>query len=114
MVILVDQLRFPQGLFSQEIMDLAAPNLNKLRRQSVRFDYHYAAATMCSPSRSTMLTGLYTHQNGMFLTNTQGINPRQSRAARLGSGFPTWGSIPQQSPVPLQYLLVGQVALVGQ
>lgn len=57
LVILVDQLRFPQGPFDQAHMDAAAPNLKKLREQSVSFEGHYAAATMCSPSRSTLLTG---------------------------------------------------------
>ncbi len=92
LVILVDQLRFPQGLFNQELMDQAAPNLKKLREQGVSFDAHYAAATMCSPSRSTLLTGLYTHQNGMFLTNTKGLVGSLS-TPDLDPGFPTWGSI---------------------
>jgi arylsulfatase A-like enzyme len=92
LVIVVDQLRFPQGSFDQDLMDLAAPNLAKLRRQSVSFDAHYAAATACSPSRSCMLTGLYTHQNGMFLTNLEsfaGVPPTPD----LNPGFPTWGTI---------------------
>ena len=93
LVIIVDQLRFPQGHFNQEIMDLAAPNLKKLREQSVSFDSHYAAATMCSPSRSTLLTGLYTHQNGMFLTNTEGLVAGAPATPDLDPGFPTWGSI---------------------
>lgn len=78
LIIIVDQLRFPQGSFNQGLLDAAAPNLAALRQQSVSFDAHFAAATACSPSRSTMLTGLYTHQNGMFLTNAQGLaaNPQ--------------------------------------
>lgn len=93
LVILVDQLRFPQGLFDQQKMDEAAPNLKALREQSVSFDAHYAAATMCSPSRSTLLTGLYTHQNGMFLTNTEGLVAGAPATPDLDTGFPTWGSI---------------------
>ncbi len=86
--IMVDQLRFPQGLFTQQIMDEYAPTLAELREKSVSFDAHYAAATMCTPSRSTMLTGLYTHQNGVFLTNTP-----IAQVPDLDPGFPTWGSI---------------------
>ena len=93
LVIIVDQLRFPQGLITQEVMDLVAPDLKELREKSVTFDSHYAAATMCSPSRSTMLTGLYTHQNGMFLTNTQGLFGSPVPTPDLDVGFPTWGSI---------------------
>ena len=74
-------------------MDLVAPNLKELRQKSVSFDSHYAAAAMCSPSRSTMLTGLYTHQNGMFLTNTQGLVGSPVPTPDLDKGFPNWGSI---------------------
>jgi arylsulfatase A-like enzyme len=92
LIIIVDQLRFPQGSFNQSLLDAAAPNLAALRQQSVSFDAHFAAATACSPSRSTMLTGLYTHQNGMFLTNAQGL-AGQAPTPSLSPGFPTWGSI---------------------
>lgn len=90
LVIIVDQLRFPQGLFTEEVMDLAAPNLKALREVSVSFESHYAAAAMCSPSRSTMLTGLYTHQNGVFLTSA---GPGFPATPDLDPGFPNWGSI---------------------
>ena len=92
LVVMVDQLRFPQGSFSQGLLDQAAPNMAALRQQSVSFDSHYAAATACSPSRSTLATGLYTHQNGMFLTNAQGLAGQPS-TPDLNPGFPTWGSI---------------------
>jgi arylsulfatase A-like enzyme len=92
LVIIVDQLRFPQGAFNQELLDAAAPNIAALRRESVSFDAHFAAATMCSPSRATMLTGLYTHQTGMFLTNIHG-SARQLPRPSLNPGFPTWGRI---------------------
>lgn len=92
LVILVDQLRFPQGSFDQATLDQAAPNLAKLRSESVSFDAHYAAATACSPSRSTLLTGLYTHQNAMFLTNVEGLagvppTPDLIRIFLLGGPF---------------------------
>jgi arylsulfatase A-like enzyme len=94
LIILVDQLRFPQGSFDQALLDQAAPNLAKLRQQSVSFAAHYAAATACSPSRSTLLTGLYTHQNGMFLTNLESFAGSPS-TPDLNPGFPTWGSVLQ-------------------
>ena len=92
LVIIVDQLRFPQGSFNSGLLDQAAPNLAALRNQSVSFDYHFAAATACSPSRSAMVTGLYTHQTGMFLTNAQGL-AGQPQTPDLNPGFPTWGTI---------------------
>ncbi len=92
LVILVDQLRYPQGAFTQELMDETAPNLADLRVSSVSFGHHCSAANACSPSRSTLLTGLYTHQNGMFLTNVEGL-AGQGSTPSLNPGFPTWGSI---------------------
>lgn len=92
LVIIVDQLRFPQGSFDQQLMDHAAPNLAKLRRQSVSFDAHYAAATACSPSRACMLTGLYTHQTAVFLTSLASFAAFRPTPP-LNPGFPTWGSI---------------------
>ncbi len=92
LVILVDQLRYPQGQFTQALMDQAAPRLAELRGDSVSFGHHCAAANACSPSRSTLLTGLYTHQSGMFLTNVEGL-AGQGSTPSLNPGFPTWGSI---------------------
>ena len=92
LVILVDQLRFPQGSFNQTLMDQAAPNLEKLRSESVSFDAHYSVATACSPSRSALVTGLYTHQNGMFLTNVEGL-AGQPPTPDLNPDWPTWGSV---------------------
>lgn len=92
LVVMVDQLRFPQGAFTQGLLDDAAPNMAALRQQSVSFDSHFAAATACSPSRSTITTGLYTHQNGMFLTNAQGL-AGQPPTPDMNPGFPTYGSI---------------------
>ena len=92
LVILVDQLRFPQGLFNQQQMDEVAPNLARLRRQSVSFSNFFNVSNACSPSRAALLTGLYTHQNGMFLTNTQG-GFGTPPTPDLNPGFPTWGTI---------------------
>src|SRR3974377_2345101 len=47
LIIIVDQLRFPQGSFNQPLLDAAAPNLATLRQQSVSFNSHFAAATAC-------------------------------------------------------------------
>ncbi len=61
----------------------AMPNLAALRQRSVSFERHYTAANDCSPSRSVLLTGLYTHQTGVMITGTGWLNP----------AFPTWGTL---------------------
>jgi N-sulfoglucosamine sulfohydrolase len=40
------------------------PNLDQLAKEGVRFTRAYVTQASCSPSRSSILTGLYPHQNG--------------------------------------------------
>lgn len=45
---------------------IATPNLDRLAAEGCRFTNGYVAQPSCSPSRSTILTGLYPHQNGQI------------------------------------------------
>lgn len=45
---------------------LLTPNLDKLAKRGVRFSRAYATVASCSPSRASVLTGLFTHQNGQY------------------------------------------------
>ena len=47
------------------------------------FARHYTASNDCTPARSTLLTGLYTHQTGCMITGGSTLDP----------GFPTWGTM---------------------
>ena len=40
------------------------PNLDQLAAEGVLFSRAYVTHASCSPSRSSILTGLYPHQNG--------------------------------------------------
>jgi arylsulfatase A-like enzyme len=83
LVIIVDQLRFPQW-FSPAPAGLGLPpNLSRLRDGAVSFSRHYTASNDCSPSRAALLTGLYTHQTGCMITGGSTLDP----------GFPTWGTM---------------------
>ncbi|MBD3675998.1 MAG: sulfatase [Planctomycetaceae bacterium] len=42
------------------------PHIDELARNSVRFQTAYVSQASCSPSRSTMFTGLYPHGNGHY------------------------------------------------
>ena len=42
------------------------PHMDRLAREGVRFTRGYVAKASCSPSRSSMLTGLCPHQNGQI------------------------------------------------
>src|SRR5687768_8384081 len=45
---------------------VATPNLDRLASQGTRFANAFAGVSSCSPSRSVILTGLYTHTNGQY------------------------------------------------
>lgn len=45
--------------------DLFTPNLDKLAGEGVRFTNFYAASPICSPSRSSLLTGRYPQRTGL-------------------------------------------------
>ncbi len=45
------------------------PNLNRLAGESVVFDQAYVTQPVCTPSRSTLLTGQYPHTNGCTENN---------------------------------------------
>ena len=46
-----------------------APNLNALARESFVFESAYVSAPLCTPSRSTIMTGLYPHTHGAIANN---------------------------------------------
>lgn len=83
LVVIVDEMRTPQWFPSEQKLASLLPNIARIRAGGVSFDRYYSAATMCTPARGTMLTGLYAHQTGCMLVNQ----------STLASGFPTWGSL---------------------
>jgi arylsulfatase A-like enzyme len=45
------------------------PNLDRLASEGIRFDRCFAVNSVCSPSRATILTGKYSHLNGVPVFN---------------------------------------------
>src|SRR3989339_1482559 len=45
------------------------PNIDRLAREGVRFDHCYAVNSICTPSRATIITGKYSHINGVPVFN---------------------------------------------
>jgi arylsulfatase A-like enzyme len=83
LVIVVDQLRAPQWFTASPALARMLPNISRLRGEGVSFERHYTASNDCTPARSTLLTGLYTHQTGCMITGGSTLDP----------GFPTWGTM---------------------
>ncbi len=43
----------------------STPNMDRLSTEGIHFDNSFCVYSLCSPSRSAMLTGLYPHRNGV-------------------------------------------------
>ncbi len=82
LVIVVDQMRFPQWLTGAPASLALTPNIRRLSEGAVSFTRHYTASNDCTPARATLLTGLYTHQTGCMITGGSTLDP----------AFPTWGA----------------------
>jgi len=83
LVVIVDQLRTPQWFQLQPAAARLMPNLARLRQGGVYFANHFTAANDCTPSRGTLVTGLYSQQTGCLLTSGSTLSP----------AFQTWGSM---------------------
>jgi arylsulfatase A len=57
--ILADDLGYGElGCYGQE--KIRTPNLDRVRREGMRFTQHYSGSPVCAPSRCVLLTGLHT------------------------------------------------------
>lgn len=54
--------------------DVHTPNMDKLASEGMRFNRAYASSSSCTPSRSSMFTGLYPFRNGSQF-NHFAVNP---------------------------------------
>lgn len=63
-----DQQRF-DTLAAYGNTKIKVPNLNKLAQRSVVFKRTYVTQPVCTPSRGSIMTGLYPHNHGSYLNN---------------------------------------------
>ena len=91
---------------------LKTPNIDRLGAEGMRFTDFYVTAPVCTPTRSSLMTGCYPkrvglHQHVLFPNRMQGIHPDEITLAELlkGRGYATacigkWhlGHLPQFLP----------------
>lgn len=71
LLITADDLGLQLGCYGDQLAD--TPNIDRLAADSVQFRTAYVSQASCSPSRSTMFTGLYPHANGHYGLANAGV-----------------------------------------
>jgi N-acetylglucosamine-6-sulfatase len=86
-VIIADDMA--AGLFGpgRRLPFLSLPNLEALTARGTFFDHAFVTTSLCSPSRASMLSGLYAHRHGVFGNEIDDISP----------AIPTYPQILQRS-----------------
>jgi arylsulfatase A-like enzyme len=75
------------GVYSDK--DVSTPNIDALASEGVRFDNAYTPATLCSPARASIITGVYPHAHQLRKT----MYP-----AGINGGLPTMYADPIANP----------------
>jgi choline-sulfatase len=70
-LIVTDQERYPQH-WPEGWAEANLPAHNRLQQNGLTFRRHFCSTSMCSPSRSTLFTGLHPAQHGVVSTLTEG------------------------------------------
>ncbi len=76
-----DDLGFQLGCYGETAAH--TPNMDRLATEGVRFTRGYVTQASCSPSRSSILTGLYPHQNGQIGLAHLGYAMSNPKVAKL-------------------------------
>jgi N-sulfoglucosamine sulfohydrolase len=63
-LLIADDLGFQLGCYGNKT--IRTPNIDALAKNGVRFTQAFAAVSSCSPSRTTLYTGLHTHTSGQY------------------------------------------------
>lgn len=109
------------------------PNLDRLAREGVLFRNVFATNSICTPSRAAILTGQYSHMNGVPVFNRfDSSRPTAPRLLQQGgyytgmigkwhlgsdpAGFDRWEILPGQGAYfdPILYTATGQKTYTGR
>jgi arylsulfatase A-like enzyme len=78
------------------------PNLDRIAKEGVRFDHCFVTNSICTPSRAVILTGKYSHLNGVPVFNhidgTQPNVAKDLQAAGYYTGRGSTSTPPSSTP----------------
>lgn len=75
LLITADDLGLQVGCYGDSVAK--TPHLDQLAKRGMRFTNAYVTQASCSPSRSSILTGLYPHQNGQIGLANRGYSMQE-------------------------------------
>jgi len=71
------------GIYGGILKDIVhAPNIGRLAEEGAVLDNCFCTNSICTPSRATILTGQYSHQNGIY-TLTEAMEPDSMNIAKV-------------------------------
>ena len=92
LIVLTDQERaiqhFPPGWVRQNL-----PGYSRLQRHGLTFDHAFCNACMCSPSRSTLMTGYLTAQHGVKYTLESNMSADDYAQIELDTSYPNLATV---------------------
>lgn len=99
--------------------DARTPNLDRLARESMRFDAAFAASPTCVPSRSSLYTGLYPIRNGAHANHSlvrEGVRSLPQYMSELGYRVVIAGKthVGPRAAFPFEYLDESNVMPAGK
>jgi len=107
--VVLDELRFPK-VFPAGVKDVGQflhrfmPNTYRLWKNGVKFARHFTAGNACTPSRSVLMTGLYTQQTWMLQTLKGTPDTKISIPPVLDPAFPTYGKLLRKAGYQTPYI----------
>jgi arylsulfatase A-like enzyme len=57
------------------------PNIDRVRAAGARFTNCFCTNSICTPSRAAILTGQYSHKNGVYTLNDR-LDPKRNHVAK--------------------------------